>query len=227
MSAQTVEATLSAQDLDDAQVGATFLLDNQAPPWIKQADGRWLREEAPPGASLSARYFVGYLASGRIVLTHDPDEESVTDLPDLHTQPADPLPVVERVVERIPEEFKADLLAVASSIEESELDTVLEKWGMTRTETVTVTVTVTGFTYWVPSIDAAATGMVDILRGAEVTDVDETVQVRWRKRIQVEREVSAGDCACQDVKQDDDDVEALLPTDFDEVSDWEPDCSNC
>lgn len=205
--------------LDEAVVGSSFHLDGGAA-WVKQDNGRWSPDTG--GSSLPSRYFAGYATAGRLVWdpAPTPEPDPVGDLfPDTVGAPEQ-----ESEVGRFTDPRLVDrLLNFAVSTANQDLMTVLGQFGISREVAVEVQVVLSGYTHWHPTVEIAR--QWTSLGAVEITGVEDTVRVLWRREFTVTRQAQALQCACHLVSDDDQDVQSMMPGDYEEC-DYAVSCAN-
>lgn len=137
-----------------------------------------------------------------------------TEAHTLRNQPVPPIPA--NLVEQ--------LRTYAEGVGDSDLDSILNEWGIGRQETVAVTIEVKGYTDVTMSQEQAAAA-IDF-PGRYITDVEESCRVYWSREFTVVRRVDHGSCACEDVDLDDNDVNENLPDNYEEADIDSTECEN-
>lgn len=122
----------------------------------------------------------------------------------------------------LPAETIRALHTYGEDADDSDFDNLLDRLGIARRQQLPVTVTITGRNYATASVEMMA-GLVGGLVPGQITDVESSC-VTWRKVFDVERSGLPGQCMCDDVGDEDSDVQAQVPDDADE---WEIESCTC
>ena len=124
----------------------------------------------------------------------------------------------------VPQSLVNALHGFAGEIEDEQFEDILRDNGIGRMTDVRVTVTMTGYSYATVTEEQAA--HVLGLERSQITDIEDSSTVRWRKQFTVTRQTSDGSCVCEDVSDSDDDVTEHVPNDQESYDIDEVSCEN-